>query len=157
LRELWSLFDFVFPERLGACDVCSSLLVRAISCVALCVPSKAAQSNRVLLLHVDAGCERAGTLKVFDAKFAAPISAAGFSGATLLQVLVLCILHFYYLLLFFARQCGPPYCEYLQAQTAYQCAVLLRELISPFLLRRLKKDVNAQLPKKTEQVFPQCV
>ena len=40
-----------------------------------------------------------------------------------------------------------------QEQTAYQCAVLLRDLISPYLLRRLKKDVNAQLPKKTEQVL----
>ncbi len=40
-----------------------------------------------------------------------------------------------------------------QATIAYQCAVVLRELISPYLLRRLKKDVNAQLPTKTEDVL----
>jgi DNA excision repair protein ERCC-6 len=31
--------------------------------------------------------------------------------------------------------------------------VVLRELISPYLLRRMKKDVNAQLPAKTEEVL----
>ncbi len=40
----------------------------------------------------------------------------------------------------------------LQVHVAYQCAVILRELISPYLLRRMKKDVNAQLPNKTEEV-----
>lgn len=51
-----------------------------------------------------------------------------------------------------SSDCSPIPFRY-QVQTAYQCAVLLRELISPYLLRRLKKDVNAQLPKKTEQVM----
>ena len=41
---------------------------------------------------------------------------------------------------------------YLQVTTAYKCAVVLRDLISPYLLRRRKADVNAQLPQKTEQV-----
>lgn len=36
--------------------------------------------------------------------------------------------------------------------TAYKCAVTLRDLIAPYLLRRLKADVNHFLPKKTEQV-----
>ena len=36
--------------------------------------------------------------------------------------------------------------------SAYKCAVVLRDLISPYLLRRRKVDVDAQLPKKTEQV-----
>jgi hypothetical protein len=40
-----------------------------------------------------------------------------------------------------------------QANVAFQCAVVLRDLISPYLLRRLKKDVNAQLPAKTEEVL----
>lgn len=39
-----------------------------------------------------------------------------------------------------------------QVQTAYKCAVLLRDLIKPYLLRRMKADVNAALPNKTEQV-----
>jgi DNA excision repair protein ERCC-6 len=32
----------------------------------------------------------------------------------------------------------------LQVSTAYKCAVVLRDLIRPFLLRRMKVDVNAQ-------------
>ena len=39
-----------------------------------------------------------------------------------------------------------------QVTTAYKCAVVLRDLIAPYLLRRRKADVSAQLPKKTEQV-----
>lgn len=41
----------------------------------------------------------------------------------------------------------------LQVSTAYKCAVVLRDLIAPYLLRRRKADVSAQLPKKTEQVL----
>ena len=37
--------------------------------------------------------------------------------------------------------------------TAYKCAVVLRDLIAPYLLRRRKADVASQLPKKTEQVL----
>ena len=40
----------------------------------------------------------------------------------------------------------------LQVSTAYKCAVVLRDLISPYLLRRRKADVEAELPPKTEQV-----
>lgn len=40
----------------------------------------------------------------------------------------------------------------MQVSTAYKCAVVLRDLIAPYLLRRRKADVSAQLPKKTEQV-----
>ena len=43
----------------------------------------------------------------------------------------------------------PP----VQVSTAYKCAVVLRDLIAPYLLRRRKADVAAQLPKKTEQVL----
>ncbi len=46
----------------------------------------------------------------------------------------------------------PPALEWPQVSTAYKCAVILRDLISPYLLRRRKADVNAQLPNKTEQV-----
>jgi DNA excision repair protein ERCC-6 len=81
LVELWSLFDFVFPGRLG-------------------------------------------TLPVFESEFALPISLGGYANATPVQV-----------------------------QTAYRCAVVLRDLIDPYLLRRLKEHVNLQLPEKTEQVL----
>ncbi|XP_044503023.1 protein CHROMATIN REMODELING 8-like isoform X2 [Mangifera indica] len=81
LSELWSLFDFVFPGKLGV-------------------------------------------LPVFEAEFAVPIAVGGYANASPLQV-----------------------------STAYRCAVILRDLILPYLLRRMKADVNAQLPKKTEHVL----
>ncbi|KAK6259939.1 SNF2 [Theobroma cacao] len=81
LSELWSLFDFVFPGKLGV-------------------------------------------LPVFEAEFAVPISVGGYANASPLQV-----------------------------STAYRCAVVLRDLIMPYLLRRMKADVNVQLPKKTEHVL----
>jgi DNA excision repair protein ERCC-6 len=81
LQEMWSLFDFAFPGKLG-------------------------------------------TLPVFTAQFALPITAGGYVGATPLQV-----------------------------QAAYRCAVVLRDLVAPYLLRRLKADVLAgALPPKTERV-----
>lgn len=40
----------------------------------------------------------------------------------------------------------------LQVTTAYKCAIVLRDLIAPYLLRRRKVDVNTDLPNKTEQV-----
>ncbi|KAF8006362.1 hypothetical protein BT93_K0608 [Corymbia citriodora subsp. variegata] len=81
LTELWSLFDFVFPGKLGV-------------------------------------------LPVFEAEFAVPITVGGYANASPLQV-----------------------------STAYRCAVVLRDLVMPYLLRRMKADVNAQLPKKTEHVL----
>ncbi|KAG0269888.1 hypothetical protein DFQ27_001732 [Actinomortierella ambigua] len=81
LNELWSLFDFVFPGRLG-------------------------------------------TLPVFQSQFAIPINIGGYANASPIQV-----------------------------QTGYKCAVVLRDLISPYLLRRMKADVAADMPKKSEQVL----
>lgn len=81
LPELWSLFDFVFPGKLG-------------------------------------------TLPVFQTQFAVPIQIGGYANASSMQV-----------------------------STAYKCAVVLRDLISPYLLRRRKVDVEAELPEKTEQVL----
>ncbi|KAJ1972952.1 DNA repair protein rhp26, partial [Dimargaris verticillata] len=81
LTELWSLFDFVFPGRLG-------------------------------------------TLPVFQEQFSTPISLGGFANANNYQV-----------------------------QTAYKCACVLRDLIDPYLLRRLKADVACDLPDKQEQVL----
>ncbi|KAJ1660680.1 DNA repair protein rhp26 [Dispira simplex] len=81
LTEIWSLFDFVFPGRLG-------------------------------------------TLPVFQEQFATPINLGGFANANNYQV-----------------------------QTAYQCACILRDLITPYLLRRLKVDVARDLPQKHEQVL----
>lgn len=41
-----------------------------------------------------------------------------------------------------------------QVQTAYKCACVLRDTINPYLLRRMKADVkaNLSLPDKNEQV-----
>ncbi|KAF9380668.1 hypothetical protein BGX21_002290 [Mortierella sp. AD011] len=81
LNELWSLFDFVFPGRLG-------------------------------------------TLPVFQSQFAIPINLGGYANASNIQV-----------------------------QTAYKCACVLRDLINPYLLRRMKVDVASDMPKKSEQVL----
>ncbi|KAK4517380.1 uncharacterized protein ATC70_000715 [Mucor velutinosus] len=81
LKELWSLFDFIFPGRLG-------------------------------------------TLPIFQTQFSIPIGIGGYANATNVQV-----------------------------QTAYKCACMLRDLINPYLLRRMKVDVASDLPKKNEQVL----
>jgi DNA excision repair protein ERCC-6 len=82
LQELWSLFDFIFPGKLG-------------------------------------------TLPVFMEQFSVPITMGGYANASTVQV-----------------------------QTAYRCACVLRDTISPYLLRRMKADVqmSLQLPSKNEQV-----
>lgn len=43
----------------------------------------------------------------------------------------------------------------MQAQLAYRCALVLKDLISPYLLRRLKKDIKEvnRMPGKKEQVL----
>lgn len=67
---------------------------------------------------------RLGTLPVFQSEFAVPINMGGYANASNVQI-----------------------------QTAYNCAVILRDVISPYLLRRMKADVAADLPKKTEKVL----
>ena len=81
LNELWSLFDFIYPGKLG-------------------------------------------TLPVFQQQFVIPINTGGYANATNIQV-----------------------------QTGYKCAVALRDLISPYLLRRVKSDVAKDLPQKKEMVL----
>ena len=83
LRELWSIFDFVFPGRLG-------------------------------------------TLPAFETEFATPIKKGGYSNASPMQV-----------------------------QLSYRCALILKDLINPYLLRRLKKDIKEvqRMPGKKEQVL----
>eukprot|EP00892_Ulva_mutabilis_P012650 jgi/Ulvmu1/9758/UM055_0098.1 len=81
LTELWSLFDFVFPGKLG-------------------------------------------TLPVFQGQFGLPIQQGTYANASAVAV-----------------------------TAAYKCAVMLRDMMSPYLLRRTKADVAKQLPKKTEQVL----
>ncbi|GFX86595.1 DNA excision repair protein ERCC-6 [Trichonephila clavipes] len=80
LKELWSLFDFIFPGKLG-------------------------------------------TLPVFMQEFSVPIMFGGYSNATQVQVQIL----------------------------AYKFATVLRDTIKPYLLRRMKSDV--QIPYKNEQVL----
>ncbi|KIL95880.1 dna excision repair protein ercc-6 [Fusarium avenaceum] len=81
LTELWSLFDFIYPMRLG-------------------------------------------TLVNFRAQFEIPIRQGGYANASNLQVM-----------------------------TAEKCAEALKETIGEYLLQRLKVDVAADLPEKTEQVL----
>ncbi|ODV59291.1 DNA-dependent ATPase RAD26 ASCRUDRAFT_37803 [Ascoidea rubescens DSM 1968] len=81
LVELWSLFDFILPGKLG-------------------------------------------TLPVFEQEFVTPIKLGGYANSTNMQV-----------------------------QTSIKCAIALKNLISPYLLRRLKSDVAKDLPKKNEMVL----
>ncbi|KAI1398460.1 SNF2 family N-terminal domain-containing protein [Hypoxylon fuscum] len=81
LVELWSLFDFIYPMRLG-------------------------------------------TLVDFRYEFEIPIKQGGHANASNLQIM-----------------------------TAEKRAEVLKDTISPYLLQRLKADVAADLPKKTEQVL----
>lgn len=81
LNELWSLFDFIRPGKLG-------------------------------------------TLPIFQQQFVIPINTGGYSNATNVQV-----------------------------QTGYKCAVALRNIIAPYMLRRLKTDVAKDLPEKKELVL----
>ncbi|VDN07262.1 unnamed protein product [Thelazia callipaeda] len=69
---------------------------------------------------------RLGDLKSFVDKFSTPITQGGYANATAVQV-----------------------------RTAYKCACVLRDAINPYLLRRLKKNVemSINLPSKTEQVL----
>lgn len=61
---------------------------------------------------------------MFQTQFSVPIGIGGYANATNVQV-----------------------------QTAYKCACMLRDLINPYLLRRMKVDVASDLPKKNEQVL----
>lgn len=65
-----------------------------------------------------------GTLPVFQREFEVPIQIGGYASASPSQVI-----------------------------TAFRCSVMLRDLIKPFLLRRLKADVDVFLPEKSEQVM----
>ena len=65
-----------------------------------------------------------GTLPIFQREFEVPIQLGGYASASPTQVM-----------------------------TAFRCSVTLRDLIKPFLLRRLKADVDVELPDKTEQVM----
>lgn len=67
-----------------------------------------------------------GSLPLFKAELALPINIGGYTNASLFQV-----------------------------QTSYKCACTLRDLIRPFLLRRLKRNVlmnNKSLPDKKEEI-----
>ncbi|KAK0404911.1 hypothetical protein QR680_017694 [Steinernema hermaphroditum] len=69
---------------------------------------------------------RLGSLKSFTEKFSIPITQGGYANATSIQV-----------------------------RTAYKCACVLKNAINPFMLRRMKKDVEMvlHLPDKMEQVL----
>ncbi|CAD5235186.1 unnamed protein product [Bursaphelenchus xylophilus] len=69
---------------------------------------------------------RLGALKEFNDRFAIPITQGGLASASKTQLRV-----------------------------AYKCACILRDAINPYMLRRMKKDVEMvlNLPEKTEQVL----
>jgi DNA excision repair protein ERCC-6 len=110
LKELWSLFDFIFPGKLG-------------------------------------------TLPAFMQHFAVPIVQGGYANATEVQVGLFNDLKS--LLLWLKCQLVSDLIFVpLQVMTAYKCACVLRDTINPYLLRRMKADLQGSLnmPEKTEQV-----
>ncbi|EOD36958.1 hypothetical protein EMIHUDRAFT_201306 [Emiliania huxleyi CCMP1516] len=91
LTELWSLFDFVFPGKLG-------------------------------------------TLPTFEEHFALPIAMGTYANASEFK----------------ARESGR---EWPRVETAARCSMVLRDLLRPYLLRRMKADVSVALPDKSEKVL----
>ena len=70
--------------------------------------------------------KRLGTLPSFEIEFATPIKRGGYSNASRMAV-----------------------------QLSYRCTLILKDLINPYLLRRLKKDIKEvqRMPGKREQVL----
>ena len=103
LKELWSLYDFVFPGKLG-------------------------------------------TLPVFQDQFSSPITLGGYANASLAQVQVcpdvawVCRVWAVLRSQVFDSPGRRP--VFHRAQAAYNCACVLRDLISPYMLRRMKVDVQ---------------
>jgi DNA excision repair protein ERCC-6 len=64
-----------------------------------------------------------GTLPTFNNEFGGPIKASNYANASEMAI-----------------------------QTGVRAATALKEMIDPFLMRRLKADVAADLPKKSEKV-----
>ncbi|CAI5955637.1 unnamed protein product [Closterium sp. NIES-64] len=125
LDELWSLMDFVYPGRLGTLPVFSTEFALPIVIGGYLNAQHPPLSPSPLLPPQRPFTEvRLGTLPVFSTEFALPIAIGGYLNATPLQV-----------------------------ATAYKCAVVLRDVILPYLLRRVKADVDIQLPEKTERVL----
>ncbi|KAE8708130.1 Protein CHROMATIN REMODELING 8 [Hibiscus syriacus] len=102
LSELWSLFDFVFPGKLGVLPVLKQSLLSLYLLV-----------DMPMLHHYK-------YLQPTGAHHVSLEALAGF------------------------KKFGSCTCS---------CAVVLRDLVMPYLLRRMKADVNAHLPKKTEHVL----
>ena len=112
LVELWS-----------HARITSSALRSLLS--AVCSPSlppRSCLALRSLFDFVFPG--KLGTLPVFEDEFCHPINQGGYTNASATQV-----------------------------QLAYRCAAVLRDIISPYILRRNKADVAKHLPTKTEQVL----
>ncbi len=70
-----------------------------------------------------------GALDVFLEQFSVPITRGGYANASAVEL-----------------------------RTAYKCACVLRDMIGPYLLRRVKADVqiSVQLPEKSEHVSFTC-
>lgn len=120
LEELWSLFDFVFPSKLGDLPTFkarSKAFDRPRSTERGRAPGRLRGERRN-----GATIKAAARQCTAQAHFSIPITVGGHKNANSLQ-----------------------------AATAYRCAVALRHLIGPYLLRRMKKDVHLALPAKTEQ------
>jgi len=85
-------------------------------------------------------------------QFSVPITQGGYSNASDIQVNIDCK---YRLQTIIRISCTSFYVLLIiQVAAAFKCATTLRDLINPYLLRRMKTDVkkHLNLPSKNEQV-----
>lgn len=142
---MWSLFDFIFPGKLGTLPVFTAQFAIPIT-VGGYVNATTLQARR--LPDGDPACSaapgcpsRRGSQLPPDLQAGRPLDGQRLYARWRPVV----------------RAPGTSPCAHAppastQVQAAYRCAVVLRDLISPYLLRRLKKDVlGTLLPEKTEQ------
>lgn len=137
-----SLFDFVFPGKLGTLPVFQAQFALPIQ-IGGYANASAMQvwgGGAVAL----ASRHNSAALRIMRAAIAMISSVPSSLAHTC------CLAHVWTATI---GRLDCKHCAPVQVSTAYKCAVILRDLISPYLLRRRKADVNAQLPKKTEQVW----
>lgn len=162
LSELWSLFDFIFPGKLGTlpvfqararCVRCARCAPMALAC--LCEAQRWVTRSMPGARPVAACSTEWPSCLYAQAQFAIPIQVGGYTNASQLQVgaaegwkgrgcaprcqpthdgMLHCTAR--YALASTASCVGAACTTRLQVTTAYKCALVLRDLVAPYLLRR---------------------
>ncbi len=126
LRELWSLFDFVFPGKLGTLPIFLEQFSIPITLGGYANASEL-QVQTAYRYKLYPGCI---------------ILSACMEACTFISLLPLLPL-----------LPPPPFLPPPSRPDTHRCACILRDTINPYMLRRLKADVKIDLPDKHEQVL----